>query len=53
MSRDKHISATTQVHIPTYECLYPGVGANYGWIKEKCADVCDVAQVTDICTLPN
>ena len=34
-------------------CLYPREGANYGWIKGKCADICDVAQVTDICTLPN
>ena len=39
----------TYVH--TY--LYPGVGANYGWIKGKCADICDVAQVTDTHTLPN
>ena len=30
-----------------------GEGANYGWIKGKCADICDVAQVTDIRTLPN
>ena len=29
-------------------CLYPGVGTNYGWIKGKCADICDVAQVNDI-----
>ena len=36
-----------------YIVLYPGVGGNYGWIKGKCADICDVAQVTDIRTLPN
>ena len=34
--------------------LYPGVGANYGWIKGKSVltFVMYVAQVTDICTLP-
>ena len=34
--------------------LYPGEGANY-WAdqRKKCADICDVAQVTDIRTLPN
>ena len=36
-----------------YPSLYPGVGAKYGWIKRKCADICDVAQVTDIRILPN
>ena len=40
-------------------CLYPGVcvggggGLRMGGSKEMCAGICDVAQVTDIRTLPN
>ena len=43
----------TYAHMYIHMYLYPSVGVNYGWIKEKCADICDVAQVTDIRTLPN
>ena len=41
------------MYVRTY--LYPGVWVNYGWIKGKSVltFVMYVAQVTDICTLPN
>ena len=59
------MTCTSKKHLCTHKCtdndytifqryLHPGDGANYGWIKgKKCADICDVAQVTDIRTLPN
>ena len=42
------------MHVHTYLCtyaltyifLYPGMGVNYGWMKEKCADICDAAQMS-------
>ena len=43
--------------VRTYVCTICIVSRCGGelWVdqRKKCADICDVAQVTDICTLPN